>query len=386
MSRIRSKQIKGEYPLKPNDIVNKEYVDNKISSVSDKRKLAYFHAMSNKMLSSTQNVHETLYKSSHNITYDDIWSDEIGYADTYADALIEANTNDAVTLFENVQLLEMPNSNNESYCYFHNSIFIKSWISPIDVPLFGTLNPSNGYKVKLYKENGSEVLTTEGDWSVDYYAGIINFSIGFTPIDLGWGNITVTFFQYSGAKGIPTKITNTYNTVKFDNTTSKLTFNDDSINETIIDLSYLNNDYVYKTVEFNTHTNVLTFNESTPSETTVNLSALKQNDGKIAKYNNIPALNTSYLSPQASIVTLSNHLNESLVMVFVNGIQINVGDNDSDECYFSRDNGITAIESGYEMNGDVLYWNYINNKPVIGYELTTFDILSFLYQNSNTIY
>ena len=42
-------------------------------------------------------------------------------------------------------------------------------------------------------------------------------------------------------------------------------------------------------------------------------------------------------------------------------------------------NGSTIRDSGEEKMGDYLHWYYINEQPVVGYELTSDDTISFMY-------
>lgn len=65
----------------------------------------------------------------------------------------------------------------------------------------------------------------------------------------------------------------------------------------------------------------------------------------------------------------------SSVLVNVNGLIVNVGSGSTASCYFSGDNGVTKRNIGYEQQGDKLYWV----GSVAGYELSTIDIIDFVY-------
>jgi hypothetical protein len=65
----------------------------------------------------------------------------------------------------------------------------------------------------------------------------------------------------------------------------------------------------------------------------------------------------------------------SHVRVFVNGVEVNSGDKNSGDCYFSRDGGSTALVVGDERLGDKLYWN----GSIANYNLDNIDLIDFIY-------
>ena len=95
-------------------------------SSAEQRKLAYFHALGKAMTENTQAVYESKYKSSHNVRLDETWSDDVAFANTYVDAVTESNTNDAVTLFEEVLLTEIFGSNGQSYNYYSGGTVVRA--------------------------------------------------------------------------------------------------------------------------------------------------------------------------------------------------------------------------------------------------------------------
>jgi hypothetical protein len=167
-------------------------------SDAERLKIAYFHALGKVMTEATQAVYESKYKSSHNVKASEIWANEINSAVTFADADNEAISNPAVTKHTSVTLTPIPGSNNQAYYYDNGGIFVRPWISPVDIPVPSSNDPSNGYTLRLYDGSGSQIGATNGAWSIDYYAGIIHFGVGQTPVDLGWGAIQATFYEYSG--------------------------------------------------------------------------------------------------------------------------------------------------------------------------------------------
>lgn len=410
-------------------------------SSAEQRKLAYFHALGRVMTEANQAVYETKYKSSHNIKLDEIWSDQVGFANTYNDAVTESQNNDAVSLLFQVELDEIYGSNGQAYAFvsggtFKDSsypilergqvtsgaTFIRPWISPVDVPDSVTNEPSNGYSLRLFRGDdatsgtpGSEIYLTIGAWSVDYYAGIIHFAEGYTPSDLGWGTIKATIFYYSGDLGINYNSSVLFNSgtselifnsgetnqtiidlssldnsdaftlSHFDSGTTTLIFNSGETNETLIDLSYLDNSDAFKTATYRDSTSTIVFNSGLTTESYVDLSTLKTISGTTSSLSpsnvNMTANNTSYPNFRLACATpiISGNVNDSMVMVFVNGIQINVGDTVNDDAYFSPDGGFSKRTNGEEQANDYLYWNYVSGQPVSGYELSTNDKITFLH-------
>ncbi len=212
-------------------------------NTTEQRKLAYFHALGKVMTEGNQEVYESRYKSSHNVKLGEVWASPIASAVTYSAAVAEAASNSAVTLYTQVTLTELPGSNGQLYYYNSGGTFIRPWISPVDVPNTTTNLPSDGYQVRLFRGAGTEIFLTEGAWSVDYYAGMIHFGVGYTPTNLGWGAIKATFFQYTGTFGASggTSV-GAFTTAVFDSGTSYLTFNSGLSSQTIVDLSALAGD------------------------------------------------------------------------------------------------------------------------------------------------
>lgn len=354
---------------------------------AEQRKLAYFHALGKVMTENTQAVYESPYKSSHNVRLSEIWSDDIAFANDYAEAVAESVSNDAVTLFEQEELTQMFGSNGQAYNLYSGSTFIRPWISPVDIPDTTTNLPSNGYSVRLFDSSNAEIYLTVGAWSVDYYAGIIHFSEGYTPADLGYGAIKATVFQYSGQFGAATGSTSddSFSLVEFDSGTTQLIFNSGGTNETLVDLSYLDNSDAFATADWDENTNTITFNSGLTTEQSIDLSSLQTVSGTTSAMSstnvNMAALSTSSISPQACIFGIvDGNVPNSMVAVYVNGVQVNVGNTIYDDCYFSDDGGTTPKSSGDEGSGDILYWNYNGTtEPNIGYELAITDRITFIH-------
>lgn len=341
----------------------------------EQQKLAYFHALGKVMTEDTQAVYESSYKSSHNIRLSDVWSDNVGYAPDLATAINESLTNSAVTYFNNVPLTMIYGSNGEAYAFISGgtfkdntyplaergqltsgATFIRPYISPVDIPQFGTDQPSNGYQLTLFygldanpasiapANPGDQIPISTGAWSVDYYAGIVHFSkdtVDYTPATLGWGTITASFFQYTGHFGASGQ--------------------------------------GFTSAEFDSGTTSLIFDKNTPSQVSVDLSFLKDK---------LPTTNigmTANITNSASTLACNTGITNSMIAnssirVQINGVEAVVGI----ECYFSADGGVTQRIPGTEKMGDLLYWIYdVSGNPVSGYDLSTTDLVTFLYLTNN---
>ena len=344
-------------------------------SAAEQRKLAYFHALGKVMTENTQAVYESQYKSSHNVRLNEVWSDDIAYANDYTAAVTEATSNSAVTLIYQGDLTQIFGSNGQSYNFFSGATFIRPWISPVDIPHPVTNLPSNGYGVRLFKGDYSEIYLTQGAWSVDYYAGIIHFSEGFTPTDMGWGAIKATFFQYTGNFGVSggTSDPSVFKTATFDSGTTEMIFNEGTAYEQAVDLSFLDNNDAFIDAEFDSGTSTITLTDANGLNTLVDLSSLKTVSGSTSAMSpsntNMLANSTNSGSTLACSTPISVNIPGSMVAVFVNGVQYNVGDQAIDDCYFSDDGGSTKKASGNETGGDLLYWNYSGGNPVSGFDL-----------------
>lgn len=320
-------------------------------SQNEQRKLAYFHALSKTMTDDCQKIKDTLYKSSHNVRMQELWASEIIPSSTYEQAVYQSTINYAVTIHSAVTLTQITSSNGQAWYYNNGSKFVRPWIDPVDVPFLNTNLPSDGFRVSLYRGNdatrgipGSRINELEGAWIPEYYAGIIHFAVGNTPQDLGWGNIKATFFEYTGTYGI-SGLTSAFSVVVFDSGTNQLIFNSGLSSETIVDLSPLTGG-----------------TGGLISSTNINMAArTTTGDEQLA----------------CLIGVTSTPLANSYISVYVNGVQVSVGDGvKTEDCYFSDDNGITAKEWVNIGFGDKLYWN----GSVIGYQLNSMtDKISFIY-------
>ena len=168
------------------------------------RQNAFFHSLSKATTNSTQYVFESKYKSAHSVKGSEIWADVISYCADSAAADAEATANAAVEKYTQVTLTEIPGSNGQAWYINNAGTFVRPWISPVDVPNSTTNAPSDGFQANLYTSTGTLVTPTAGVWFVDYYAGIVHFEVGSTPVGLGYGTPKITCYVYTGAYGAGT--------------------------------------------------------------------------------------------------------------------------------------------------------------------------------------
>jgi hypothetical protein len=168
-------------------------------STNFQRGRAYFHALSKTQTEGTQNVFESLYKSAHSQRASDIWAETVPYA---ADS--SAADNNVVALpsvikkYTQMSLTAIPGSNQQAWYLDSGTDFVRPWIAPTDVPQIATNAPSYGYQAILYDSSNNIIPPTEGIWEIDYYAGVIVFQEGYTPVDQGYGTPKVTCYVYIG--------------------------------------------------------------------------------------------------------------------------------------------------------------------------------------------
>jgi len=172
-------------------------------SVALQTKIGYFHSKSAVLTEGTQTINEPLFKSSHSpVGNIDVWADPVAYAVDIAAADAEAGSNAAVTKYTQVDLTAWPGSNNQAWYLDDAGTFMKPWISPRDIPNATTQAPSYGYQLNLYEQDLTLIFPTDGRWAIDYYAGIIQFEVGFTPVDMGYAlPIKATLYAYTGNFG-----------------------------------------------------------------------------------------------------------------------------------------------------------------------------------------
>lgn len=171
-----------------------------ISNQTIQRKVGFFHALGKVNTENGKNAFEEKYKSSHNIRSNEIWVSEVPFVRTFASAS-QVNQESSV-------VRQIGSSSNPSYLYplagsngeswfldtgepVYDSFGFKpssSWIRPLINPsdvIDSQGEPSTGYRINLYKRDGSGLSYNNTYWDVDYYSGLIRFETGRTPFDSG---------------------------------------------------------------------------------------------------------------------------------------------------------------------------------------------------------
>jgi len=146
-----------------------------------------------------------------------------------------------------------------------------------------------------------------------------------------------------------------------------------SLYETIIDINSKNISgvtYSNKTLYFNQNNGDI-INIDLNSGSTALLSYSNRN---------MIAENTSYGNTLACLIPFNTtNIPNSSLIVYVNGVQVNLGSDDYCDCYFSSDGGITKKQLNQIIIGDFLYWNYNNlGNPISEYDLSNVDRITFI--------
>ncbi len=161
----------------------------------------YFHGLSKVQTEAAQYTFESNYKSSHSVRAHDVWLDSVPYAINATQADEQAILYPSILQkYTQISLTEIAGSNGQAWYLDDAGVFVRPWISPVDVPSQERNLPSFGYQMTLYRQNGMQIPPTIGVWDVDYYAGMVLFQADTTPQILGWGIPKVTCYTYIGRK------------------------------------------------------------------------------------------------------------------------------------------------------------------------------------------
>jgi len=214
---------------------------------SDNKKInsAFFHFLSKTQTEITQNPYESIFKSGHSIYSKDVFAEEIPYANTEIQADINVTNNpQLLKKYTQITLTAVPGSNSQSWYLNDGGAYIRPFILPTDV-LDTSGNPSYGYELKLYKQDGTRIFPTQGNWNIDSYSGLILFEPGYTPSDLGYGNIKATLYVCVG-QTLKEALAGIVGGTTFQNPVISKNYNDPSL------LSPLNDDrYIVGSENFN---------------------------------------------------------------------------------------------------------------------------------------
>lgn len=306
------------------------------------RKTAFFHALSYVLTDYGKDPANEKYKSSHSVRNTEVWTSNVAYAGTEADAITESNNNVAVTARLS-NLYPLDGSNFQTWFfdngtptfgsngYFPSVGFARPWISPVDIPSVDG-NPSDGYKMKLYTPGSVQIDPSSGFWEVDYYAGFVKFQTGYTPKDSG----------------------------------NQLGFTFDAAQ--VGNISYVQN-----------NSPIVNFYEYTGEFLSDTLSA---NSGQVGYYeatNIVPVTNSGFPIITLGGVNIPNWTVGSELEIEINGIstelQTTSGSLSSDESVYFSTNGVSALSlSELKLDGtENLYLIYDGNVPRTNYEIGSID-------------
>lgn len=204
------------------------------------RKSGFFHSLGYVLTDKENSPANEKYKSSHNIQTSEIWVDKINFVQDFGSAEIEANNNNALTQYGDMtsQALLYPLEKTNYQTWFLDTgtpIFngsakgftptdgwIKPLVSPVDITDTDG-SPSIGLSFRLFNGDGNEVPLLEGAWEVDYYAGLLKFNKGITPMNTGNGlgktidetsfmgaSNKITFLENNGPRAIAFNYSGSY--------------------------------------------------------------------------------------------------------------------------------------------------------------------------------
>ena len=161
------------------------------------RTAAFYHSLGKVQTGSSNLVGNEKYKSAHNVRSNEIWTDEIAHSPTFNDA---SSISDDIVVSqlgtESSQLYLFPLSLSNYQTWFLDTgtptvasdgfIPSDSWsrnlINPSDVT-DPNGNPSDGFKFRMFRNDGTPISYNNSFYDVDYFSGLIRFQEGSTPID-----------------------------------------------------------------------------------------------------------------------------------------------------------------------------------------------------------
>jgi hypothetical protein len=172
------------------------------------RKAGFFHSLGKVITEDANSAGNEKYKSAHNVRSNEVWMDSISYAPTsasasqYADGIIVKQVGSASgvsdvqnNFLEPLYLYPLTQTNYQTWFmdtgtpsafvdgFVPSSEWVKPLISPVDVPNSAGA-PSTGYNLIMFRPNGTNTISySNAYYEVDYFAGLIRFQIGNTPVE-----------------------------------------------------------------------------------------------------------------------------------------------------------------------------------------------------------
>lgn len=169
--------------------------------VSDElcRDYGFFHAGSKFLVSQSQSIYESGYKSSHVTLAKDLLGDNIDYCPTPADANQFVLDNPTILKkYDKFSMTPVKSSKDQSWYIDDNGEWMRPFITPELIPNNITNRPSYGFIPLLYTEDEKFISPTSGVWWFDPFQGVVKFQDGKTPEDMDYGNIKISCFVYIG--------------------------------------------------------------------------------------------------------------------------------------------------------------------------------------------
>lgn len=161
---------------------------------------SYFHSQSKTITEQNQYPFESPFKDGHNVFMKDVLSGVLPEADTQTeiDNWISSNPG-IIKKYEQVDLTEISGSNGQAWQLIDSvDGVVLPFIDPVDVPKINDKTPSIGYTPILYDSTGTQLPTTAGSYKIKPFSGIVQFEVGYTPQDLGWGTPKLTVYGFIG--------------------------------------------------------------------------------------------------------------------------------------------------------------------------------------------
>jgi hypothetical protein len=160
---------------------------------------SFFHNFSRVAMHGAQSVFESTMRNGHRVLASDVWVEPIPFCPTTiaADAWTVDKPNIARKRIEET-LSPVAGTNNQLYRIVSDGTWINRWIAPTD-SMNALGETSQGFAVKLTQNDGTVISLTEGVYVINYFTGLIEFQVGYTPVDLGYAlPLKLTLYEYIG--------------------------------------------------------------------------------------------------------------------------------------------------------------------------------------------
>lgn len=366
------------------------------------RKSGFFHSLGKVLTESERFAGNEKYKSSHNVMSYEVWMDEIPYAPDFTDAIgVGLSYSDIVNSIgldlgtssilyplsgTNYQtwFLDLGDPEQKSNGFDPSDQWCKPLISPSDVPNEAGA-PSFGYEMKIFRPDDSAVNYNNAFFDVDYFAGLVRFDVGKTPIESGITSGLAFQFNKTDFEAAVDKLSYIRNINNNAPRANAFQYVGQTLDNLTLGLSdgpgiTISNDDI--AVNIGTQSG-LTFSQNDELIINIDDETIKINpDNKIyVSGNSVYEWNYSNNTNgdnQPTGITISNTpLNYSTVKVMVNG-QVQIVGNSSNyltsDCYFY--DGVSAKDIDDISQGDEIYWN----GNITNYNLSTSDKILFIYE------